>query len=205
MGISQDGLVSSAYARSLIRIKTRQLCRRTDFSISDMEDLHQEMRQYLLKVAHRFNPDRASLETFIARALDSCVAMILRHRRRKKRQIDLECISLERTEFPTETGPACLWSILAPDDQSRRSGNMPEDPIETFDRREAVAHVLSQLTDEDRTIALLVIEHGKAGAARRHGVSRYQIKCALDRMRAYCEDAGIFPDRRAHLGRKRHT
>jgi len=191
MGISKDRIVSSAYAQSLIRIKARQLCRRADFSISDMEDLHQEMRRYLLKVADRFNPDRASLETFIACAIESCVAMILRNRRRKKRQIDLECISLESTEFTTDTGPTCLWSILSAHDQSRRTGNLPDDPIETLDLRDAVTHVLDQLTDDDRTIAWSVIKHGKAGAARRHGVSRYQINQALRRMRAYFEDAGL--------------
>ncbi len=193
MARSHD-LLSTPYAKSLIKIKARQLCRRADFSSSDTEDLHQQMRHYLLKVAHYFDPDRACLETFVARALDSAVAMILRDRRRVKRRLDLECISLEGSLCAMEEDPTCLWSLLSPDDQTRRTGNAPQDPLEEMEREEAFAHAMSRLHDDDRAIAELVGLYGKAGAARRYGVSRRQVDHALRRMRRHFEAAGLGHD-----------
>jgi RNA polymerase sigma factor (sigma-70 family) len=188
---SSHDVVSNPYAQSLIRIKARQLCRRADFSRSDLEDLHQEMRLYLLKVGHLFDPSRARMETFIARAINSCIAMILRDRRRDKRRIDVERVSLESTELPGDNETFSLWGEISTDDLFRRTGKMPVDPIDAIDSQDAFAWVMDQLADDDREIAALVMEHGKAGAARERGVSRRQIDNALQRMRRHFEDAGL--------------
>jgi len=188
---SSHDVVSNPYAQSLIRIKARQLCRRADFSRSDLEDLHQEMKMYLLKVGHLFDPSRARMETFIARAINSCIAMILRDRRRDKRRIDVEHVSLEGTELPGDNGTFSLWAQLSTDDLSRRTGQSPVDPVDAIDSQDAFTWAMDQLSADDREIAALVMERGKAGAARERGVSRRQIDNALQRMRRHFEDAGL--------------
>ena len=188
---SSHDVVSNPYAQSLIRIKARQLCRRADFSRSDLEDLHQEMKLYLLKVGHLFDPTRARVETFIARAINSCIAMILRDRRRDKRRIDVERVSLEGTELPGDNETFSLWGELSTDDLFRRTGKMPDDPVKAIDAQDAFAWAMDQLCADDREIAALVMEHGKAGAARERGVSRRQIDNALQRMRRHFELAGL--------------
>ena len=45
MAESHD-VVSDPFTVTLIRIKARQLCRRSDFSRSDYDDLRQELEQY---------------------------------------------------------------------------------------------------------------------------------------------------------------
>ncbi|MCC5829271.1 MAG: hypothetical protein JJU36_07470 [Phycisphaeraceae bacterium] len=184
-------IVSNPYAQSLIRIKARQLCRRADFNRSDLEDLHQEMRLYLLKVAHHFDPERASMETFIAQAIESCVRMILRSRWRDKRRIDRASMSLEGTEIDGDGASTPLWSGLRSEDLARRTGNTEHDPIEEIDRRDAFDHVLSQLTDQQRELVHQVIEHRKAGAARVRSTSRRQIDKELQAMRQLFIDAGL--------------
>jgi RNA polymerase sigma factor (sigma-70 family) len=187
-------IVSNPYAQSLIRIKASQLCRRADFNRSDLEDLHQEMRAHLLMVAHHFDPERASLRTFIAHAIESCVRMILRGRWRDKRRVDRASVSLEGTEIASEKQRVPLWSVLRSDDQTRRTRNAGYDPIEEFDRRDAFAHVFNQLSDQQRELVVQVMEHRKAGAARVLGTSRRQVDKELQAMRQLFIDAGLAGD-----------
>lgn len=184
-------IVSNPYAQSLIRIKARQLCRRADFSRSDLEDLHQQMRWHLLKVGHQFDPERASAETFIAHAVESCVRMILRDRWRDKRKIDRSIVSLERTEIAGEDQNVPLWSVLRDEDQARRTGNVAHDPIEAIDLREAFAHAFGGLSSKQREVVTQVVQYGKSGAARLRGTSRRQIDNLLQAMREVFIDAGL--------------
>jgi len=188
---THDSILDNEYANTVIRIKARQLCRRADFSRSDLEDLHQEMKMYLLKVGHLFDPSRARMETFIARAINSCIAMILRDRRRDKRRINVEHVSLEGTELPGDNETFSIWAQLSTDDLFRRTGTTPADPIDAIDSQDAIAWAMERLSADDREIAALVMEHGKAGAARERGVSRRQIDNALQRMRQHFEDTGL--------------
>ena len=73
------------YARTLIRVKASQLARRPEFSKSDREDIEQDLAiQIYLKTA-QYDSNRSSLNTFLARVVDSSVAMMIRDRGRLKR------------------------------------------------------------------------------------------------------------------------
>ncbi|MEX2670896.1 MAG: sigma-70 family RNA polymerase sigma factor [Phycisphaeraceae bacterium] len=191
---SSHEIVSNAYAQSVIRIKAHQLCRRADFSRSDMEDLRQEMWLYLVKVARLFNPDRACLETFIARAIDSCVAIILRDRQREKRRAGLDATSLEGTLAggAEERGP--LSRHLVPTDQSRRTGNVPVDPVERLETVEAVSVAMAKLPPKVRSIAKRLMHASPTAVAKEMGISRRQVRNAIDEMEGVFRDAGLGRD-----------
>jgi DNA-directed RNA polymerase specialized sigma24 family protein len=73
------------YARTLIRVKASQLARRPEFSKSDAEDIEQDLAiQIYFKIA-QYDSNRSSLNTFLARVVDSSVAMMIRDRGRLKR------------------------------------------------------------------------------------------------------------------------
>lgn len=74
---SHTGL--NGYASGLIKFKARQLSRRSGFSQTDRADLEQELWTDLLDRLPRYNPGKASLNTFIARVVDRKVATILRY------------------------------------------------------------------------------------------------------------------------------
>lgn len=190
---THKSIVSNPYAQSVIRIKARQLCRRADFSESDLEDLHQELWLYLVKVARLFNPHRACLETFIARAVDSCVAMILRDRQREKRRAGFDASSLEDSAGGAEErGP--LSRHLVPTDQSRRTGNVPVDPIERLEVVEAVAVALARLSPRVRAIAERLMHKSPTAVAKEMGISRRQVRNAIDEMEGVFRDAGFGTD-----------
>ncbi|MBD3298119.1 MAG: hypothetical protein GF341_05640, partial [candidate division Zixibacteria bacterium] len=80
------------------------LSRSPGFNVSDRDDLEQEMSLYLLTRAEQFDPQRASLNTFIALTVHCSAAMLVRKRRRRKRCPEVGMQSLERTMVKTPDG-----------------------------------------------------------------------------------------------------
>jgi RNA polymerase sigma factor (sigma-70 family) len=191
---SREAIVSDSFTVTLIRIKARQLCRRSDFSRSDLDDLQQEMRLYLLEKAHLFDPVRGNLEAFVTRTVGTWVAMQLRYRSRTKRRESFKALSLERTPVEYEGGITSLGAVLLEEDGQRLSRTYPISDVEQFELREAMARALQNLTSEDRAIIVHVAEHGVASAAREFGVSRRQVLNAMARARESFEKSGLGPN-----------
>ena len=190
MAIRHD-IVTHAFTINLVRIKAAQLCRRTDFSRSDDDEVQQEMRLYLWKKAHLYDRARGSIEAFVTTAINSCVGMELRRRDRHKRRHEYRALSLERTPIKNDGDATALGAVLREADLHRRTRTNPPDPIEQIDLRDAIAHAVSKLTPRERTLLAHVAEHGVASAARSRHVSRRQIENSLTRMRARFEDAEL--------------
>lgn len=74
---SHTGL--NGYASGLIKFKARQLSRRSGFSRTDRSDIEQELWTDLCERLPRFDPAKASLNTFIARVVERKVISILRY------------------------------------------------------------------------------------------------------------------------------
>ena len=75
-----QNVLFTKYAQSCVRFKARQLSRRSEFRRCDEDDLRQELWLLLLREAHRFDPRRASLNTFVDRVLQTAAGMIVRGR-----------------------------------------------------------------------------------------------------------------------------
>jgi len=187
-------IVSDPFTTTLIRIKARQLCRRSDFSSSDCEDLQQDMRVYLLEKAHLFDPVRGNLEAFVTKAIRTWVAMQLRYRSREKRRDSFRALSLERTRVECDGDITALGVILVEEDGRRMSQYYTLSETERFELCEAVDHAMGNLEPKDREILTHVAEYGVASASRAFGVSRRQIDNAVARARDHFEKAGLRPD-----------
>lgn len=190
----QSSIVSNPFTVTFIRVKAGQLIKRRDFSSSDFEDLQQDMRLYLLEKAHLFDPGRGNLESFVTKAINSCVAMKLRDREFLKRREDKKAISLERTMVEHEGEITDLGHVLLEDDGQRRTRAYPKSDTEQFERREAVEHVMGKLDPDDRDLLLSIAEHGLKETARMRGVSWRQVTNARDRLRKEFEKAGLDRD-----------
>lgn len=193
-----EAIVSDPFTVTLIRIKARQLCRRSDFSRSDCDDLQQQMRLYLLEKAQLFDPKRGNLEAFVTRILRTWVAMQLRWRSREKRRESYKALSLERTPVEYEGGITSLGAVLLEEDGRRLSRTSPISNAERFELNEAIAHALQNLTPQDRALLIQVAGHDVASAARAFGVSRRRINNALTRARAQFKKSGLCPDSSGH-------
>lgn len=83
----------------------RRLSQRKGFTRSDEEDVQQELWLILLREAKRFDPERASLHTFIDRVVRAAGGMIARRRRRQKRAAGGHVVSLDQRDL-SEDGEA---------------------------------------------------------------------------------------------------
>jgi RNA polymerase sigma factor (sigma-70 family) len=184
--------LSTEYVQTLIRIKARQLIRHPGFSRSDQEDLEQELRGHVLKQAHHFDPSLVCVNTFIARVVDSAVAMILRDRRRKKRAAGHRLQSLEGTTLLNEGEEKTLLDVLVDEDLHRRHGVHGAGDEERGDVSADTAAVLSRLAPDPREIAHLLMEGAReATIARALGISRRQVRSAVAAIRRHLKDAGL--------------
>jgi len=184
-----NDFVLTDYARKLIRFKARQLCRLHSFSKSDEDDLQQELWVAVVNQAGKFDPARASLDTFIDRVVNSAVAMILRDRQRQKRANGFQTVSLD--DSPADShGNETLSAKVSEDDLARRVGTEPTDETDRRETAEAVASALSMMPDELRDVCRRVMGGSISSAADDLETSRRQIRNALAAARPYFEQAG---------------
>lgn len=193
MAHSHD-VVTDPFTQSLIKIKAAQLCRRTDFSRSDADDLKQGMLLYLVEKQHLFDPARGNLEAFVINAVNTWVRMELRFRGRNKRRGNLNAISLEGTIIEFDGEADTLSAMIGSADLERRTHSVSRSPIDLIEIVDAARHVLDKLSRSERALLTQVVAHGVAGTARKRRVSRRQIENAIARMRARFENSGLGAD-----------
>ncbi len=188
--------VFSDYARTVIRLKARQLSRRADFSRSDEEDIAQDLTLHLLSQAEHFDPSRASLKTFVTHVVNSCVAMILRERWRQKRVPDhgAEIQSLETMVDVPDEPPVALWATISVADIERRTGGHSRSDTDVHDEAEALDQAMQGLPIEDRDVCERLKFGSRASVARDLQISRRKLGTILSSVRQQFERAGLGQD-----------
>jgi len=168
-----------AYVRRLIHIKARQLLRHPGFSRSDFDDLVQELTLRLWRKVPQFDPIRASFHTYAAHVLESCVATIVRERRRLKRAAGLRAQSLENTFVQRGSASTPLADLVSDSDLERRTGVDARRKQITAEVNRAVETLSPDLRDLCRRL----MTGTTASVARDLGVSRYEVRKTVARIR----------------------
>lgn len=187
-------VVSHPYAATLIRIKARQLCRRTDFTRSEVEDLQHSMWAYLIEKAPLYDPKRGNIEAFITTLVTTWVAQELRRRSREKRRQAHYNASLDTTMIEQEGDQVPLGKTLDEADLLRRLGRHPESQTDRLVVREAILHAVKRLSAEQQELLADVLDSDISTAAERHGVSPSTVRRWLNKMREVFRDAGFNHD-----------
>jgi DNA-directed RNA polymerase specialized sigma24 family protein len=137
---------SDPSVRTIIKKKARQLCRRSECSRSDFDDLCQEMHLHLLRKAHLFDPARACPMAFAQQAINSYAAMHLRAARRTKRRGRNEAISIDGIHIVVSGIKVPLADALDDGDQLRSRGGERITAIERIDLRDAICAAIRSMT-----------------------------------------------------------
>lgn len=173
------------YAEDLIRFKARTLAGKPPFCRSDREDLEQELRLDLLRRLPRFDPARASRDTFISRVLDHAAATLLEKARAAKRGNGLLQASLQDLVEDGDGGETERWQTL-PAESSKRVPHV-SNPDLAID----LGKVLSGLPEESRHLGELVFRLGLSEASRVTAVPRATLYGRLETIRLAVELAGL--------------
>lgn len=180
------------YAKSVIKFKAWQLSRRSGFNRSEQGDLEQELWLSVLKEARRFDPQRASLDTFVDRVANTAAGMIVRRRSRLKRAPGNGVVSLDATKTsPSGESKRPRAESVSQEDLSRRTGAVSGDDAAAREDTEAVAHALRAMPEEVRDVCRRVMGGSISSAARDLGMSRQKIREVLQTARPYIERAGL--------------
>jgi RNA polymerase sigma-70 factor (ECF subfamily) len=184
--------VVTEYARTLIRVKAKQIIRRPGFSRSDQDDVEQDLVLQLLNQAQHFDPARGSLNTFIARVVTSGVAMLVRERGRIKRcPANVAIQSLEVKLEQPDGPPAPLWATISHADLERRTGSAPLSDAERYELVEGVASVMASLPPELQKVCKSLMERNRAETEAELGMSRRGYEGAMDRIRQHFAQSGL--------------
>lgn len=179
---SHNGI--NGYAARLIKFKARQLSRRSGFSRTDRDDLEQELWLDLVGRLPRYDPNKAALNTFIARIVERKVVSILRHHFAEMRSPGREEASLNDSVLD------CDGRIV------ERHQTTPEAAAtwqRLHDLERDVAEVRERLaTDEARAIVDALGRGGTINSiAGELGISRRAAERQVAEARHLFEDAGL--------------
>lgn len=187
-----QNVLFTEYAQSCIKVKARRLSRRSEFRRSDEDDLQQDLWLSLLKQTSRFDPNRASLNTFIDRVVNSAAGMIVRRPHRRKRAQGNHALSLDATAASMHgDGKRPLARDVSVSDLSRRTGTVPQDAVAQHEDAEAMDHALRAMPQHMRDVCRRVMGGSIASAARELGTSRHRIRDVLRAARPYLERSGF--------------
>lgn len=185
--------IVTEYARTLIRVKAKQVVRRPGFSRCEQADIEQDLVLHLLCQAKHFDPERSSLNTFIARVVDSAVAMLVRERGAAKRNPpqDLELKSLNEKMPQADGPPESLARLIDTGDLQRRIGVAPLSDAELFELVEDVTSVILTLPPELQDVCRSLFTRNRRETKENLDVSRRKLKAAIDVIREYFEESGF--------------
>ena len=186
-----QSVVFTEYAKSCVRVKARQLSQRSEFRRTDEDDLQQTLWLTLLKEAHRFDPQRASPNTFVDRVVNTAAGMVVRRPYRQKRAPGERALSLDGTMVAANgEGKRPLSELISDADLSRRTGAIGNDEFARNDDAEAFARAMDAMPGDVRDVCRQVMGGSISSAARDLGMSRRQIREALQAARPYFEQTG---------------
>ncbi len=185
--------IVTEYARTLIRVKAKQLARRPGFCRSDEEDVEQDLVLHLLSQAQHFDPKRGALNTFIARVVNSGVAMLVRDRTRIKRRPDddMEVKSLECKVEQADGPPAPLWMLVSLEGLQRRIGNKSVTDAEVFELVDDLASVMESLPKELRNVCESLQHRNRSETESELRLSRRKFNQAMTQIREHFSKSGL--------------
>ena len=165
------------YAQTLIHHQARQLVGQAGYTEDDVEELEQEMRLDLLKRLPKFNPQRATYNTFVARLVERRVCNLIRHRTQKIRDYRREECSLNEVVEPSghDNKKVELVETITQDEYDLRSGRYNRPAAQRLDLQVDVSIVLAKLPPDLQELAELLKSMSITEAARKLGIPRSKL------------------------------
>jgi len=180
------------YARKVIRHKARQLVGKYGFTWDDFDDLAQEMALDLLTRLPKFDCDRASLNTFIARVVDRRVSTLIRHRKQAKRDFRREACSLDDPMDNQDEAGTRRRDGVSQDEYDLRTGKQVRPNSERIDLLLDLSFALADLPPELQDLAGRLRDRSISEIARDLHVPRATLYgIGIARLRKAFEDKGL--------------
>lgn len=161
----------TAYTMKLVQCKARQLVGKAGYTWDDIEDIEQDLTRDLLERLPKFDPAKATLNTFADRVVGRRLCNLLRHRQSEMRDHRREAFSMNE-EFETEEGPMERQETIGQDEIDLRTGRYNRPASERDHLQMDMNAVLIGLSPELRQVAGMLRTQSVAEVARDLGIPR---------------------------------
>ena len=181
---NQDRIIAESFTVPHTRKVVSFLIRKPLFAFHERDDLQQELLMYVWRKQDLFNKERGNAEAFVTMLVTSCVRMMIRARRRAKRNERI-VQSIDELAGAFQNGNARsngLGGNVSLEDGARRCGNGHADVPAIAHRIVQDRATRSLVPSEHHQFLVHVSVHGVAGAARLHGLSRRQAQNVVRRI-----------------------
>jgi len=159
------------YLTALIEVKARQLVGKAGYTSDDLKDIEQELTQDLLERLPKFDPARASPNTFADRVVGRKACNLLRDRQADMRDWRREAYSLNE-EIETDEGSTERLDFISQDEVDLRMGLYDCPAAERSHLQLDLDAVLDGLTPELRRVAEMLMTQSVAEVACELGIAR---------------------------------
>ncbi len=181
----------SDYAATAIRCKARQLAGSSGFTRDEVEDIEQELRADLLERLPRYDPTKASRNTFVARLIDNKISRLIRHRStacRDYRRVECSVNDIITDASGNKVERECTMDR---DEAEIRAGKRRRPARDEADLRHDVSLTVAALPGHLLPIADLLSRQSPADTARSLGISPGMLYREISLMHRIFEDAGL--------------
>jgi len=181
------------YAETLIHHKARQLVGTAGFTRDDIEDLEQEMRLDLLERLPKFDPNKATYNTFVSRLVERKISNLIRHRTQEMRDFRCEEGSIHDPIPSSRGGDTEVERIetVTQDEQDFRLDRHTRSAEERRDLKLVISLALEKLPADLRELAELLQAMSITEAACELDIPRNTLYGRVARLRRAFEAMGL--------------
>lgn len=159
------------YLTALIEVKARQLVGKTGFTQDDIKDIEQDLTQDLLERLPKFDPAKATLNTFADRMVGRRICNLMRDRQADMRDWRREAFSLDE-EIETDEGSTARHEFFSQDKVDLRKEPGDRRRLERENLQMDMSAVLEGLTPELRRVAEMLMTQSVTEVACELGIAR---------------------------------
>ncbi|MBN2132231.1 MAG: sigma-70 family RNA polymerase sigma factor [Sedimentisphaerales bacterium] len=160
------------YALELVHHKARQIIGKAGYTQDDLDDIKQDLIMDLLERLPKFDPAKATYNTFVARVVERKICNLLRDRQAEMRDHRRNVCSLNEDIDTGEGEPVQRVTMISQDDHDLRTGKYRRPAEERAHLHLDLETVLADLSPELRQAAVLLQTMSVSQAAREMDVPR---------------------------------
>jgi len=160
------------YALELVHHKAWQLVGKAGYTQDDVDDIKQDMIVDLLERLPKFDPAKATYNTFVARLVERKICNLLRDRQAEMRDHRREVCSLNEEIDTGEDEPVQRLTTISQDEQDIRTGKYARPAEERAHLQLDMDSVLDGLPPELRQVAEMLQTKSVSEVARELGIPR---------------------------------
>lgn len=159
------------YTMTLVQRKARQLVGKAGYTWDDIADIEQDLIRDLLERLPKYDPSKATINTFADRVVGRRICNLLRHRQTEMRDHRREAFSLNE-EIETEAGSVEIIETVSQDEIDLRTGRYNRPAAERAHLEIDLNVVLIGLPPDLRRVADMLRTQSVTEVARDLGIPR---------------------------------